>query len=195
MSRFTTGITAALSHAISDFFFREDGAIRAGKHVLWSEPLINLLCFDFDLSAAKEYLIDAITIIEKYENTEYILAVFRACLDKCEVHLNLRNKYKSDDREWPADFAENRIPEIISHFESLHELHRKMWYRDYKAHGSENIMCRYGAAIERLRHTARVVKQYLSGEITEIEELEPELIQGKKTKWLSVSDFMYIHTM
>ena len=51
------------------------------------------------------------------------------------------------------------------------------------------------AAIERLRHTARVINDYLCGKILEIEELEPELIQGEKTKWLGANDFMYIHTM
>lgn len=70
-----------------------------------------------------------------------------------------------------------------------------MWYRDYKVHGFENIMCRYGAAIERLRHTERVINDYLSGVISEIEELEPELIRGQKCKWLGANDFMYIHTM
>lgn len=195
MSRFATGMTEELSHAISDFFFREDGAVRAGKHVLWSDPLINLLCFDFDLPAAKKYLTDAITVIEKYDNTEYLLAAFRACLHKCEIHLNLREKYKAEDRRWLSEFAEKKIPQIIADFEKLHVLHREMWYRDYKAHGFENIMCRYGAAIERLRHTARVINDYLDGKITEIEELEPELIRGQKCKWLSANDFMYIHTM
>lgn len=195
MSRFTTGMTEELSHAISDFFFREDGAIRAGKHILWSDPLINLLCFDFDLPAAKKYLTDAIAVIEKYENTEYILAAFRACLHKCEIHLNLRDRYKAGDKAYLRDFADNKIPEIIADFEKLHTLHREMWYRDYKAHGFENIMCRYGAAIERLRHTARVINDYLDGKLSEIEELEPELIRGQKCKWLSANDFMYIHTM
>lgn len=195
LSNFTTGMTKELSHAISDFFFREDGAIRAGKHVIWSDPLINLLCFDINIEGGKKYLEDAIKVIEKFDNTDYILAVFRACLSKCELHLELRERYKAGDKKWLSEFAEKRLPEIISEFENLHELHRKMWYRDYKAHGFENIMCRYGAAIERLRHTVRVINSYLDGEIDIIEELEPELIRGQKCKWLGANDFMYIHTM
>ena len=35
----------------------------------------------------------------------------------------------------------------------------------------------------------------LAGEISEIEEFEPELINGVKCKWLGANDFMYIHTM
>ena len=194
-SNFATGMTEELSHAISDFFFREDGAIRAGKHVLWSDPLINLLCFDINIEGGKKYLTDAIEVCKKYENTGYILAVLRACLDKCDIHLNLRNKYKAGDRAWLSDFVKRRLPEIIADFEKLHTLHREMWYRDYKVYGFENIMCRYGAAIERLRHTERVINDYLSGVISEIEELEPELIRGQKCKWLGANDFMYIHTM
>lgn len=34
--------------------------------------------------------------------------------------------------------------------------------------------------------------QSISGNV---KELEPELIQGKKTKWLSANDFMYIDTL
>ena len=191
MSEFMTGLTKELAYAVSDFFFRYDGAIRAGKLILWSDPLINLLCYDYDLETGRTYLEDGLRVFEKYNNTEYFKAVFQVALDKCRLHLNFREKYKANDREWLKEFAQKEIPQMISNFEKLYECHYQMWYRNYKSQGFERIMHDYAGAIERLRYTKKVVEQYLAGERDTIEELEPELIQGGKTKWLTQKDTMY----
>lgn len=197
VSKFLTGMTKELADAVSDFFFRYDGAIRAGKHILWSDPLINLLFQDFDLEAGSKYLQDAMQVFEKYadhKDIPYYKATFQACLDKCYIHLNLRDKYKAGDREWLKSFAENDIPRFIADFDNLYQLHYDSWHADYKTHGFEQIMLRYAGAKERLAYTARVISRYLSGELSQIEELEPEVLHEGLPKWMSANDFMYIHT-
>lgn len=191
MSEFVTGLAKELAYAVSDFFFRYEGSVRAGKLILWSDPLINLLCYDFDFEAGIECLTGGLKIFEKYSGTEYFKAVFRAALDKCRLHKDFRNKYKAGDREWLAKFAEHDIPEMIKDFENLYQAHYDSWYRDYKTQGFERIMHDYAGAIERLRYTKKVVEQYLAGDRETIEELEPELIQGSRKYWLSQKETMY----
>ena len=128
----------------------------------------------------------------KYENTAYFKAVFRAALDKCRIHTELRKHYKAGDRAWLEHFAHDEIPRIIADFEALKELHYAQWRRDYKPQGLERLMLRYGGAIERLRHTAKIIEEYLRGDVAAIDELEPELIQGEKAKWLSAQAVMHV---
>ena len=51
-------------------------------------------------------------------------------------------------------------------------------------------MLRYAGTIERMRYTIEVIRQYLAGELDCIEELEPEIIQMKKQRFLKARAFM-----
>ena len=195
ISTFMTGMTKELSDAVSDFFFRYDGAVRAGKHIMWSDPLINLLFQDFDMDAGVNYLTNSMKVFEKYADhpdVPYFKAVFQCCLDKCYIQMNLRDKYKAGDKEWLKNFADNDIPVMIANFEKLQKLHHTSWHADYKTHGFERIMCRYAATKERLAYTAEIINKYLAGELSEIEELEPEVLHDGIHKWFSARHFMYI---
>ena len=195
MSAFMTGTTKELATAVSDFFFRYDGAIRAGKHILWSDPLINLLFQNFNMETCEKYLKDSMAVFEKYpehSDIAYFKATFQACLDKCYIHRELRSRYKANDRAWLGYFAEEEIPAMVADFETLYKLHYDAWYKDYKAHGFEVIMHRYAGAIERLKYTAEVIRRYLAGELECIEELESETLHGEPTKWHSAKEFMYV---
>ena len=134
-------------------------------------------------------------MFEKYpehKNAEYFKTVFQVCLHKCRLQLRFRERYKAEDKEWLRNFADVTIPEILVDFDKLYKLHYKIWHASYKTQGFERIMCRYAAAMERLRYTRETVLQYLAGEITEIEALEPELAFGKPFKGFSARDFMFI---
>lgn len=195
MSQYLFGMTEELSNAVSSFFFDYDGAIRAGKHILWSDPLINLLFQDFDMEMGKQLLQEGLEIFEKYSqhpNIEYFKAVFQCCLDKCNIHTQLREKYLSGDKIWLQDFADQVIPRYVADFEKLQQLHYDSWHTDYKTHGYERIMYRYAGTIARLHYTAQLIRRYLAGELSVIEELEPEVLHTGLPKWFSAQDFMYI---
>ncbi len=183
ISQFVSGTTRELTDAISDFYSRLNPRYRTGQLIIYSDPLINLLCYDIDLALAEKIYKDSLIIFEKYPNApdiEYYKAVFQAAIDKCYIHQNLRKKYKENDREWLADFAYNIIPDIKRDFEKLYKLLDEIWHRDCKTQGFELIAIRFAGAIERIRYTGEVIKKYLVGEIAVIEALEPEIMTGKK---------------
>lgn len=195
VSTFMTGMTKEFAAGVSDFFWGYPGDYRPGKHTLWSEPLINILLQDFDMESGIKYLEHGMEILQKYADhpyTPYFKAVFQACWDKCYIHANLRNKYKAGDKAWLKSFAENDVPKMIAHFEELQKLHYDSWHKDFKTHGFERIMCRYAVAKERLAYIPQVINKYLSGEITEIEELEPEPLHSAPQKWQPTRKFMYL---
>ncbi len=195
ISAFLTGMNKELAAAVSDFFMGYDGAIRSGKHIVWSDPLINLMYPDYDLNAGKKYLENGLAVFEKYGNYKYIdyfRALFRVCHDKCELQENLRTKYKEGDRRWMREFADNTIPQMVENFRALLKAHHAVWHADYKTQGFERIMYRYFGAIGRLEYTAQVINRYLAGELTCIEELEPEVLHSEPVRGRSAREFMYI---
>lgn len=195
VSEFLTGTTKELAQAVSDFFMGYGGAIRSGKHILWSDPLINLLYPGYDLEAGIRYLENSLEVFEKYpahKYIDYLKAVFRTCLDKCQLHLQLQARYKAGDRQWLREFAQKDIPQMIADFEKLEKIHYTLWHSDYKTHGFERLQYRYFGAIGRLKYTVEVIEKYLSGELAEIAELEPESLGSTPIRSRPAQEFMYI---
>ena len=75
-------------------------------------------------------------------------------------------------------------------FQTLFDLHDELWHRDQKTYGFERCANWYAATISRIGYTAKQIKRYLDGEITEIEALEQEPLQGSKQKYLGVDRVM-----
>ena len=76
-------------------------------------------------------------------------------------------------------------------FQTLFDLHDKLWHQDQKTYGFERCANWYAAAISRIGYTAKQIKRYLAGEITEIEALEQEPLRGSKQKFLGVDRVMH----
>lgn len=197
ISKFVTGMPRELAEAISKFAIGEKGRHSAGKLILWSDPLIDLITKDFDFVAAQEYMKQALETFEKYPDhpdIEYFKAVFRVALQKAHIRAELRNRYLADDRQWLKDFADNKIPQLLEDFEKLQKIHYESWHKDFKTHGFEQLMCRYGAAKERVKYAAVVINKYLAGELDQIAELEPEIFRVKPGRGGMAPEVMYIAT-
>ncbi len=186
VSEFITKMPHELTEAISDFFIGLPGDYCVGQMVTWSDPLVNLLCFGYDLPKAEKMYTAAMEVFEKYPDAPdmaYYKAVFRCALHKAKLHQDLIPHYKAGDKAWLKSFAEETLPEMAADFEALFELFDSLWHRDYKTQGFEHTAMRYAAAIDRLRYTAKTIKRYLNGETEKIEALEPELIHGTMQKF------------
>ncbi len=185
VAEFVSKMPYELTEAISDLNCKEEGDYNIGLLTLWSDPLINLLCYDFDMEKAERLYKAALGVFDRYPDAPdiaYYKAVFRSALDKVKIHLTLHSHYKAGDKQWLADFAANTIPQIQRDFEELYHLHHSLWKQDYKAQGYELLSIRFAGAIERIHYTGEVIRDYLDGKIDCIEELEPERIRGKKQK-------------
>lgn len=191
MSQFITGMTPEISDAISDFFCETIPMASPGKALVWSDPLINLLSYNYDLKKIEGYLVKGLQVIKTCEGAEYVASVFKAALDKCRLHMQFREKYKADDREYLRRLAEIDIPEMIADFERLKKIHCDQWRKDYKPNGLEQIQSRYATTLERMYYAVQEIKDYLAGRIDNIEELEPELHQGATQCYRKAKDFLY----
>ena len=193
---FVTGVPYELTEAISAFHCGFSNARNYGKMILWSDPLINMLCYDMNFALAEKCYADALETFEKYPNAPYIQyhkAIFKAALHKARVHQTLRTKYKENDREWLAAFAKETIPEMVKDFEAAYALSDELWHKYFKTQGFEKLAVHYAGAIERIRYAGRMIDRYLAGEIDEIEALEPEVLRGEAQGWLGAERVMYTY--
>jgi len=196
VTEFITKVPYELCEAISDFYCGFEGDFNIGKLVLWSDPLVNLLCYDYDFPMIQKKFEDALTVMEKYPDAPYIeydKIVMKCALHKVKLHQTLRANYKAGNRDWLRDYADNELPVIIADFEKLYEIHDENWHEDLKTHGFEKLAVFYAGAIERLKYTRKQINKYLAGEISEIEALEPEVLAGSKQKHLQAARAMFTY--
>ena len=194
VAEFVTGTSRTLTDAISDFFCGLEGDCNVGKLILFSDPLINLLCYDFDLPAYEKCFRHSLDVLEAHPEApfgDYYRAVFRCVLHKARLHQTLIPRYKAGDKAWLREFAEVTLPQMQKDFQTLFDLHDELWHQDQKTYGFERCANWYAAAISRIGYTAKQIKRYLAGEITEIEALEQEPLRGSKQKYLSVDRVMH----
>ena len=181
LAEFVTGLNGEMCEAISDFYCDEGGDRNVGKALLWSDPLINLLCYDYDLPKYATFFERALAVFDKYPNAPYCdfyKVLFRCTLAKTRLQINLRKHYKAKDTAWLKEFSETTLPEMQKDFETLYTMHEKLWHEECKTHGWEKLGNAYAAAISRIAYAKREIGRYLNGEIDEIEALEPEIVQG-----------------
>ena len=193
-TEFITKMPFALTEAISDYYCGMPGDYNWGKLVIWSDPLINLLCYNIDLAKVEHCCRQSLEVMKQYPDApdiDYYTAVFQALLDKAVLHQNLRTRYKADDRQWLQNFADVTLPGMIEDFQKLYEVHDANWHRDLKTQGFEKLTVRSAGTIERLRCTQREINRYLSGQIDQIEALDPEVIHGETQLYLSPDSTMY----
>jgi hypothetical protein len=91
---------------------------------------------------------------------------------KSALYDALRAAYKEGKKEALASLAENAIPDLIVGLEELWDLHRQVWMDQNKAPGFEVQCVRYGGLIQRLEEVVLRIREYASGDLEEIEELE-----------------------
>lgn len=194
VAEFVTGTSRTLTDAISDFFCGLEGDCNVGKLILFSDPLINLLCYDFDLPAYEKCFRHSLDVLEAHPEApfgDYYRAVFRCVLHKARLHQTLIPRYKAGDKAWLREFAEVTLPQMQKDFQTLFDLHDELWHQDQKTYGFERCANWYAAAISRIGYTAKQIRRYLAGEITEIEALEQEPLRGSKQKFLGVDRVMH----
>ncbi len=91
---------------------------------------------------------------------------------KAALYDGVRAAYEQGKAEALAAAAEMTIPDLIVSVKKLWALHRDVWMDQNKAPGFEVQCVRYGGLIQRLEEVALRIKEYVSGDLAAIEELE-----------------------
>ena len=160
--------------------YLEDGKIHnnCSKYLLYNDPLIGT----FD-SVVKEdtttrfgqaeiYMAQAAShghLAYMFTNMQMLCRVLR---HKADLGIRIRKAYTEGKKEELLAVAEKDIPVIRRYLDTFYDAFEKQWKKESKSFGFEIQTIRIGGLDRRLSDTARLLKQYVNGEIACIEELE-----------------------
>jgi len=94
---------------------------------------------------------------------------------KLELRKMLEHAYAKHDFNTLEIIAERYVPDLIDAIDGLQEAFRVQWKRSFKSFGLELMQIRLGGLSERYRELARVIEEFVAGEIDSIPELEIDL--------------------
>ncbi len=157
-----------------------------GKKIFYTDILYNMT-ERYDFNKISEKHISALSELcnadydEKWELFfNYAKLIFEITIEKMKLIPELKDAYKNNCTDTLKDISEKRVPELISKYEKLMLIHEQQWFDTYKVFGWEELNIRYSGTIGRLYYLKRVLKDYLDGNLSKIEELEFEFIEETK---------------
>ncbi len=91
---------------------------------------------------------------------------------KCCLGVEIRQAYEAKDMEALTTIANELIPQIIEKVDAFYDAFKKQWHIDNKSFGFDVQCIRIGGVKQRLIYVKQQLLDLISGEITEIAELE-----------------------
>ena len=157
----------------------KEGLRNPSKYFVYSDPLLGL----FDVHATEKHSEHFAktakrlhTLAKRNNNFGYIfemeskLCAFLAV--KANIGNVIRAAYLDQDREALARCADKILPNCIKRLKAFTAAVRTCWLNDCKPFGLDVLQLRFGGQKERLNESITRIKEYLSGNINSIEELE-----------------------
>lgn len=162
---------------------KHEGRSGVDKYILYNDLFMGLkdcLCSKNDTFYYKE-LATRIHNVEKsgyesifnvYESLALILAI------KADLGLRTREAYRSLDKEKLKEIIKD-YDILLERIENFYNVYQKMWFEFNKPHGFDIQDIRIGGLIQRIKSCRVRMENYISGNISDIPELEEEIPNGE----------------
>jgi len=112
-------------------------------------------------------------------NHAWLLADFLRM--KVAFRLDLLNAYESGNKAVLTTLADETLPKMITACEAVSDSLRKMWHKYFKPFGLEVIQIRQGGQTIRLKEAQCRIREYISGTVDSLVELEEKVTQATNT--------------
>ena len=93
---------------------------------------------------------------------------------KADCGVQIKRAYDDSDRESLAAICEEKIPEIIHRVKDFRRCLESQWMKENKVFGFEVQDIRLGALIQRLKTARGRLRDYLDGNVPELDELKED---------------------
>lgn len=153
--------------------------------ILWDDPLQGLYLSSITGDGNTEVipalierlkgLVSAAKASPKFDSClslQIIEALYSLSIAKLEFRTKLIAAYDSKDKAALKEIAEVVVPELINKHDKFAELYRKDWLTNCKSFGFEVIQVRNAGVRARYQEAARLINDFLAGEIASIPELD-----------------------
>ena len=154
--------------------------------IFWDDPLLGIAWNEMKSRKHKTDLIDC--VLADFREVRDLTAAHRddtaaghidhawnianVAVKKLEFRQKLLDAYKAKDKAALKEIAEKDVPQMIEDLNRFLASYRVQWKRSFKPFGIELMHIRMGGLCERYRETARMIEEYLDGEIDCIMQLD-----------------------
>ncbi len=149
------------------------------KYLLYNDPLLGILDAHVYPALAEDFARNEreFALAESKQGKFSYLFTFSKALSRClalkaTLGLRITEAYKQEDKVALKALAEKDIPKTIGLVEAFYEAYRRTWLEENKSFGFEVTDIRIGGLLQRLKESARVLLDYVNGEIERIAPLE-----------------------
>lgn len=155
------------------------------KYILYQDILTGLLDAHIDKLAYTLHFQKCSRELEEIINNKpskwnYLFETQKALCDvlaiKSHAGINIRAAYQAGNKERLETYANVFLPELRETIEVFITAFRKQWMKENKAFGLDVFDLRIGGLHQRVKTAQLLIIQYLSGDISCIEELEEEIL-------------------
>ena len=105
---------------------------------------------------------------------DYAFCTMDYLATKTYIAENLVPAYKAGDRAMLEKIANECLPTLKAKTEAVHKAHKRAWFKNNRIIGWQNMDIRYGGVCSRCDTAEMLIKAYLRGELSTLEELEEE---------------------
>lgn len=166
-----------------------DDNLSLSKLIMWQDIMLGIADkdlgdFDFEphytkladyFGSCKEKSIHFGKLFDFYQKLSLVLAT------KSGIGRNLCIAYKDNNMEYLNIAVDVILPDLYTKIKELHHSHRDLFMSHHKPVGWEILDIRYGGAIQRVDTAMYRIKQYITGQIKSLEELEEQRLSFDNT--------------
>lgn len=156
--------------------------VNPSRYLLYNDLFLGL----YDFSVSEDLCETYRKALEKLSQSingrayDYLFRVEKSLLEvlvrKSDLGIRLRHAYQQREKNVLRQIAEQEIPELCCCLEEFYRAFREMWLFENKAFGLEVQEQRFGGLLYRVQMCGERLKEYLSGKLECIDELEEEAL-------------------
>ena len=117
---------------------------------------------------------------KNYDDYHLVRLYYDILVLKATLRRDLRASYKNGNRTFLEKAVNQIIPALQTTYKEFLKTFKRMWVNSYKRFGLEVISFRIGGIICRLNDAREIISDYLSGECSNIEELDQTLLLNRE---------------
>ncbi|GHI00395.1 beta-N-acetylhexosaminidase [Neobacillus kokaensis] len=103
-------------------------------------------------------------------------ALSRLLALKCEAGINIRKAYNNNKQDILSAYCYSLLPEMKKRAEEFIKVYRAQWLEENKIFGLDVFDLRMGGMLQRIQTAIDRIDDYLLGRISELEELEEDIL-------------------
>lgn len=196
VSEHLTGVDRDLFYAVSDIYMKQPkNCVSLATAFIYSDILLNLTHYDLDYNEVIATYTKARDIIDGkkgYVYREFFMKLYDVAIDRAEIFANLKKAYKVNDREYMKQAATVILPRLVKNTRKFYEMHKKLWYTNYKGNGIETFSHDFGGTILRIEDAIELLTDYLDGKIDRIDALAEDNLDGLNLRWRSSPSYIAV---